>query len=111
MRSAHLKFAVSTSSVSINGKEIVSNAESPTPHLQVSVAVPVTVRVLLLVACAVAVTVTDPLVAPMQVAVPLLPELLLIETLIGSDTVQVWPEQFTQAVLPHPFGTTAFAKN
>jgi len=51
--------------------------------------------------------VTAPLVAPTQVAVPL----LLIETLMGSETIHVWPEQFTQAGMAQLPETTAAAKN
>jgi len=83
----------------------------PMRYLHVSVAVPVTVFVLLPETGAVAVIVTAPFVAPTQVAVPLSMPLLLIETFTVSDTVHVWPQQFTHAADAHwPF-VTGVAKN
>ena len=85
--------------------ELLRNVES-IRHLHVSVAVPATVFVLLPETGAVALIVTAPFVAPKQVAVPLSPALLLIETLTVSETVHVWPQQFTHAPARHwPFVT------
>src|SRR5690242_14603713 len=81
------------------------------PHLHVRVAVPETVFVLLVEAGAVAEIITGPFVAPKHVAVPLSFALLLIDTFSVSDTVHVWPEQFTQPPATHwPF-VTGPAKN
>ena len=54
---------------------------------------------------------TAPFVGPMQVAVPLSPLLLLIETWIVSETVHCWPRQFTQAGMEQVPDITGAAKN